>query len=710
MTDTCLVLRVHWHAPRYHGVPEWPPAPARVYQALVAGASAQLAEPAVRDALIWLEDQAPPVIGSPRCTRGQQVQVFVPNNDLDARGGDPKHVADLRVSKDVTPRLLEPDVPAVYVWRFAHGTRHAETLVSIAEGLYQLGRGVDMAWAHASLQTPEQAECLWAAYRGSVSRPSIGDTGGRALACPGPGMFESLERRHQAQQERFVTPRRGKKIHQIFVQPPKVSTVEVAYDSGPRRFVFELRPEGVMDTFGAVAAEDVVGFVQQVRDEAAEALRTGLQGRVDPKAVDAAVIGRRPGDPALIASDRRVRIIPLPSIGHEHVEPHIRRVLVEVPQGGPLRADDVRWACSRVDVGSNAFVEAIDTGMLQRYLQRAHRWRSVTPIALPTTRRRVDPGRRAAEAKSAQERDEEEQQALRELHQALRHAHVDARLVRADVRREPVGGKGNRAEAFAAPPRFPKERLWHVELVFERPVAGPLVLGDGRYLGLGVMAPAPMEAGVRALRIVDGMPAGAEPLPLAAAFRRAVVARVQRAVGPRGDVPPWVSGHRPDGEPMEGHDHLCFLADLPRRRLLVLDPSSEVRPEASKLEDALDGLTDLRAGRAGRLRLSRDAVTAEDPLFDWGTTWSTVTPYCVQRHARGGRDAMIERDVVHACVSADLPRPLVKIRKAYGVKGHGVHAELQLDFATPVKGPLVLGRTRHKGGGLFEPSGGARKA
>ncbi len=37
--------------------------------------------------------------------------------------------------------------------------------------------------------------------------------------------------------------------------------------------------------------------------------------------------------------------------------------------------------------------------------------------------------------------------------------------------------------------RFDKHRLWHVEIAFKEPVAGSLVIGDGRFLGLGVMAP-----------------------------------------------------------------------------------------------------------------------------------------------------------------------------------------------------------------------------
>ena len=57
------------------------------------------------------------------------------------------------------------------------------------------------------------------------------------------------------------------------------------------------------------------------------------------------------------------------------------------------------------------------------------------------------------------------------------------------VQREPFEANGERVETFSPGTRFSKERLWHVEVVFQEPVSGPLVIGDGRYTGLGILAP-----------------------------------------------------------------------------------------------------------------------------------------------------------------------------------------------------------------------------
>jgi CRISPR-associated protein Csb2 len=117
-------------------------------------------------------------------------------------------------------------------------------------------------------------------------------------------------------------------------------------------------------------------------------------------------------------------------------------------------------------------------------------WQSVTPLALPDTaaRRRIDPSRIRENAKGGRERAQEEQGASRAVLDALRHASERTPVVTVVVQREPFSGKGQRAESFATD-RFGKHRLWHVQLTLAGAIAGPLVLGDGRWFGLGLMAP-----------------------------------------------------------------------------------------------------------------------------------------------------------------------------------------------------------------------------
>ena len=124
-----LLIAVRFHEGRYHGQEDrfngadgWPPSPARLYQALLAGAArgAQL-DAADESALRWLEHLSPPRVAAPAARRGRAVKLFVPNNDLDSVGGDPARVSEIRVPKAWRPCFFDPDQPLLYGWRFAGG-------------------------------------------------------------------------------------------------------------------------------------------------------------------------------------------------------------------------------------------------------------------------------------------------------------------------------------------------------------------------------------------------------------------------------------------------------------------------------------------------------------------------------------------------------------------------------------------------------------
>jgi CRISPR-associated protein Csb2 len=218
-----------------------------------------------------------------------------------------------------------------------------------------------------------------------------------------------------------------------------------------------------------------LALVEQLRDGAAEKLKRALPDEAG--VIDRVFIGR---DAAEADKAARLRITPLPSIGHVHADHAIRRVLVEIPPNCPLRADDIGWAFSGLPVAGSRETGEIwsvlmrtgDEGMLEHFgAAEAFRvWRTVTPAALPqkAARRRIDPARihDRTEQKGARERIEEEARAASAVRQALRHAQVDALAETIRVQREPFEAKGARAEAFAEGSRFAKERLWHVEIAF----------------------------------------------------------------------------------------------------------------------------------------------------------------------------------------------------------------------------------------------------
>jgi CRISPR-associated protein Csb2 len=722
-----LLVKIQLHDGRYHGTPEWPPSPARVFQALVAGAG--LSGP-LRDqdteALRWMEQlENPPLIVVPRAWLGQRVKFYMPNNDLDHVAGDPRRVASIRTAEKIFhPRHFDRHIPFLYAWVLDEREEHAphmQTIGLLAARLYQFGRGLDMAWAETQVMSRDRFEDGLTRHSGRLYRPS--STGvGRSLACPTTGSLHSIQARFRAYRERF-RPGDAREQDTILVQPPKAMFRAVMYDSPPIRHLFELsaQPDAAVARWPLSRASQLV---ETVRDGAAARLRRAFPDRLHE--IERHLIGRKAEGADAAPPTSRVRIVPLPSIGHQHADHLIRRVLIEVPTECTLHADDVRWALSGLGLVDETTGEDLgviltpagDDRMLAHYgigHSLGHRvWRTVTPAALPESarRRRIDPARIREEAKGGEERVAEQARAVQAVTTALRHAGVRARVHEVRVQREPFSGNGERAEAFSPGTRFPKERLWHVEVVFEEPVAGPLILGDGRFLGLGLMAPDEAPTAVHAFEVVTGLVGSADSLGIARALRRAVTARVQRQLGPRTPLPRYFTGHERDGARAQaGHAHLFFAFDAEASRLLVIAPHAVDRRAAHswerahlrELDAALAGFNELRAGPSGRLEVRSAGIDPErDPLFAPSRQWQSATPYQVTRHAKKvGAEAALSADVRAECRRNGLPEPEVTVLDAHGAPGTGLTGRVRLDFAVAVAGPLLLGRSRHLGGGLF---------
>ena len=720
-----LVVHVNLHDASYHGVPDWPPSPARLFQALVAGAATHnglLAEDCA--ALEWLECLPPPTIAAPTAKQTRGFFTYVPNNDLDSKGGDPARVSEIRTPKLIKPRLLDSQTPIRYFWDFEENpmaNQCAARICYVAERLYQLGRGVDMAWACGEVLEGKQAGEQLSDHRGTVHYPHV-SSGGATLACPEIGSLESLIRRHQAHCKRFVDAPADTKFRQVFVQPPKPRFRQIGYDNPPTTKLYDL--VGTLAPWPLVKASELV---TRIRDVAVKRLVRACPQLKDQ--VERVLIGR--GTTHLDGEDR-VRIIPMPSIGSPHADRAIRRVSVRIPAGCPIRPDDIDWALSGLAPEANPgsgevlldLVSAADHRMLRHYGfnggENERCWRTVTPAALPEdpTAQRIERPRGRGQQRAGSDRVSELRRATSGVLRALRHANITTRASSIRVQREPFDAKGARAEVFCVGTRFARERLWHVEISFIERVSGPMIIGDGRYAGLGLMAPVcgepDTEGGLICFSIVDGLNDSASSLDCASSLRRAVMSRVQQLVGYRNRLPLFFSGHEPNGAPArnETHSHLAYAADLSRNRLLVIaphvlerrPPTDYERAQITVLNAALKGFADLRAGASGRLGLEAVGVDPHsDPLLASSQLWETVTEYIPTRHAkRVSSSDSLAIDVRRELRRLKMPDPveLEVVEMHVGPRG-GLRGRLRLRFATAVPGLLLLGRTRHFGGGLF---------
>ena len=158
-------------------------------------------------------------------------------------GGDPRRIGKIRAPKTVKPRLFDARIPLLYVWSFEaleEAERHARSVCEIAERLYQLGRGVDMAWAWGEVLDECQLDVCLAQHGGVLHQPFDGGAGA-TLLCPRSGTLKSLEERFKESRERFTVRKEGRKDQKLFSQARKPNLAPIAYNSPTVRLLFDIR-------------------------------------------------------------------------------------------------------------------------------------------------------------------------------------------------------------------------------------------------------------------------------------------------------------------------------------------------------------------------------------------------------------------------------------------------------------------------------------
>ena len=111
--------------------------------------------------------------------------------------------------------------------------------------------------------------------------------------------------------------------------------------------------------------------------------------------------------------------------------------------------------------------------MIDRYVGADKEWTSVTPVIL----------RAEANGKSVQ------QQVDSLMAATVRQAGIDPEAVESySVRKAPFWNGAQIPMMYFRPKRLRSRLAWHVSIKFREPVSGPMSIGAGRFLGLGLMA------------------------------------------------------------------------------------------------------------------------------------------------------------------------------------------------------------------------------
>ena len=178
----------------------------------------------------------------------------------------------------------------------------------------------------------------------------------------------------------------------------------------------------------------------------------------------------------------RFSYLPLPTIGHEHADGMIRRVLITEPYGD--NGSHARWAQHRLrnqalrDNDGNERGVLLDLwransgAMVDRYYASESRiWSTVTPAVLPG----FDDGKHV----------KAERLFLQAIEQAGGPIDAVGNLM---LRKAPFWPGSQHPRRYDRPHYLKHLPAWHVRLVFREPVPGPLAIGAGRHCGMGVFA------------------------------------------------------------------------------------------------------------------------------------------------------------------------------------------------------------------------------
>jgi len=465
-----LRLYVTFIGGHYHGE-EWPPAPMRLLQALVAGngLAGRLDTSSVA-ALSWFERLDPPTIHAPRLKAGNAFTAYVPRNsdDITLR----EHYKDIaayevrarrRARYDAQPTLRRwISSPIAYEWPVAD-EKCAQQVGRLSHELVCLGRGEDLAFARFQIgkQPLQHGANTW--------RPSSGSLFMRnPLRVPMVGSISSLIARERVRQRRVETKN--------FVDPP-ILYDECSYDCGTR---VSQRPLLLYDLHD-MGRDGWLNWRHNEGVTVAAMIRHALSTRAPQ-----AWMGYATGHVQKGSIDDRLSWVPLPSIGHKHADGRIRRALVLGPEGERYDSErfrEIRHALAHAPLLQHGKqVGTIDetddvAGAIRPYLQEGTHWKTVTPL--------VTHGRTTRGGKQKGKFNPRKAEKL--ILAAFAKAPLPP-IVAMHYQSAPFEASGRAAHDYRVPRHLAGFSRFHVSVTFSEPVSGPILVGIGRHYGLGLFS------------------------------------------------------------------------------------------------------------------------------------------------------------------------------------------------------------------------------
>lgn len=437
--------------------PDWPPQPDRLFSALVATWAARGERPAERAALEWLERAEPPMIEASSVAWRSTEKVFVPPND-DAPTTITVMPERRRRQERRFPACIPTDPVVRWVWPVAPSNAVAEALDALARDTSYLGHSASLV-------------------RCAVRRVTAPGNTVAARRVIYPGRLAELVRSFEAGQR----PSPGASL----APSPAATPGAPASVFGTDWIVFAhaggWRPDA--------RAAGLLG----------KTLIKAVQAGYAPDAAPAWVSGHEADGRPLAAP--HLAALPLLDAGWEWSQGRLMGIALALPRAlehvAETEEEGLFRALSRLNTHGPDSLEVSlrlpggqvwrlrreampDAKSLRpnRYVQEARIWASVTPIALD--RHPKAEGEIEASTALACERI-----GLPPPIRVVAGKH-------AAIRGAPSARPGATAPDWTGwrlPAPLMGRRLTHAVIEFDQPVAGPVLLGAGRFVGLGLCLP-----------------------------------------------------------------------------------------------------------------------------------------------------------------------------------------------------------------------------
>ncbi|NLU70861.1 type I-U CRISPR-associated protein Csb2 [Streptomyces sp. HNM0574] len=440
---------------------EWPPAPARVFCALVASMRGE----EDREALRWLERQSLPQVWDPGPATTSSTRSFVVTNRIKAEGGSqswPGRTNNERYRASAVP----PAERFAIVWPEAEPDEGVfKRLHRLALRVPYVGRSTSMAEVNVQREVPEEPGP--AGWR--VFEPTELHRQGEPLAAPYPGYLAALDDAYD----------RGMRAHEVartvsyVAEGSEAAAAEEEPVEGPFR---DLLVWGLERGHVPVPGPEVARI--------AAALRKAVMSRIDGPAEEMPPQVHGHG----VDGRAHVAFLALPHVGSRHADGHVLGVAIALPRDLPQddwirigravlvdRLSELRVA-PRLPVLRLAGVDAGSPWGLQarRWTGEeggVREWVTATPVLTDGRMRRgrsYDDLVRASLRKAG-------------YPEPAEVATSPAPMSEGAVRRPAKG---------SVPERYRDRPLVHARVSFERPVVGPVLAGAMRYSGgLGLFVP-----------------------------------------------------------------------------------------------------------------------------------------------------------------------------------------------------------------------------